>query len=123
MFRGWQRNSLASRNDEGTHMELRQAPTAATRVTVLLLMMAMASTVRAEDPNSTDLRVFEFVSRFYTPVAPGRLEGLVASDGSNHRIAIYWIEPDVFREAASPGFDGVDRSVRLGHRESHKDRG
>jgi hypothetical protein len=45
------------------------------------------------------VRLFEFTARFQLPQAPGWLEGLMASDGSRHRIVVYWIEPYIYRES------------------------
>jgi hypothetical protein len=61
-------------------------------------MMVAVGAARANDPNVADLRVFAFASYFQLPQAPGRLDGLMVSDGTRHRIAIYWIEPYVYRD-------------------------
>ena len=74
--------------------------TASGKVTVLLLMIAGTGVVHARDANGIDLRVFEFTSEFYMLMGRGRLHGLMASDGSQHRIAIYWTEPAVFRDSS-----------------------
>jgi len=74
--------------------------TAAGKVTVLLLMIAGRGAVRAQDASGIGLRVFDFTSEFYMPMGRGRLDGLMASDGSQHRIAIYWTEPAVFRDSS-----------------------
>ena len=71
------------------------------KVTVLLMMMAGPDALRAQDANGGDLHVFEFTSEFNLPMGRGRLDGLMATDGSQHRIAIYWIEPALFRDNAS----------------------
>ncbi len=68
------------------------------RVTVLLFFVAVSGIVRADDANQPNLRLFEFTSDFYMPMGRGRFDGLMVSDGSQHRIAIYWIEPAVFRD-------------------------
>lgn len=73
--------------------------TASGKVTVLLLMMAVPGALRAEDANGIYLRVFEFSSEFYMPIGRSRLDGCMASDGSRHRIATYWLEPAVFRDS------------------------
>ena len=74
-------------------------PGIARRVTVLLLALMVCPLVSAHDPNVSDLRFYEFTCQFQLPMGSGRLEGLMASDGCRHRIAIYWIEPSLFREA------------------------
>src|SRR3989339_406125 len=75
--------------------------TAAGKVTILLLMMAGPSALWAQDANGVDLHVFEFTSEFHMPLGRGRLDGLMACSGSQHRIAIYWNEPALFRDNAS----------------------
>ena len=74
---------------------------AASRVTVLLFLMAGHGAARGEDVHVPDLSVFQFSCRFYFLVGPGHLEGLMVSNGSQHRIAVYWIDPEVFRESTS----------------------
>ncbi|MCX5645284.1 MAG: hypothetical protein NTZ17_11475 [Phycisphaerae bacterium] len=71
------------------------------RVTVLLFFLASNRTLYAQDSNGAGLRVFEFRCEFRMPIAPGHVDGLVASNGHRQRIAIYWIEPALFREASS----------------------
>jgi hypothetical protein len=71
------------------------------RVTVLLLLLGSHKTLYAEERNETSLRVFEFRCEFQMPITPGRYDGLMASDGDRQRIAIYWMEPAMFREAPS----------------------
>ncbi len=70
------------------------------KVTVLVLMIAAPGAVRADDANGIDLRLFEFTSEFYMLMGRGRFDGLMACDGSHYRIAIYWIEPPLFRDRA-----------------------
>ncbi len=70
------------------------------RVTVLLFVITASGTVRADDAECANLRLFEFTSQFYMPMGMGRFDGLMASDCSQHRIAIYWVEPAVFRDHA-----------------------
>ncbi|MBN2312929.1 MAG: hypothetical protein JXM79_03300 [Sedimentisphaerales bacterium] len=67
------------------------------KVTVLLFIIASAE-VCADDANGTHIRLFEFSSEFYMPMGNGRIDGLMAYDGSRHRIAIYWIEPSLYRD-------------------------
>ncbi len=68
-------------------------------VAVLLLFLAGAYAAWAEDTGPLELGVYEFVSDFVTPMAVGRLEGVMASDGRRYRIAFYWVEPYVLRES------------------------
>ncbi len=75
--------------------------TAAGGVAVLFFSIAAYGTAGAEDVSGTSLSVFQFSCDFQFPVGRGRLDGLMVSDGSRYRIAVYWIEPDAFREAAS----------------------
>ncbi len=72
------------------------------RVTALLLLTAAHRPGRAADIHATDLSVFRFSCEFRLLVGRGCVEGLMVSNGSQQRIAVYWIEPDVFRE--SPAF-------------------
>jgi len=74
---------------------------AAGKVTVLLCFLASHGTLCAEESNGAGLQVFEFRCEFRMPPGPGRVDGLMTSDGCRHRIAIYWMEPAVFRESAS----------------------
>jgi hypothetical protein len=71
------------------------------RVTVLLFFLATCGTLHAEESKGSGLRVFEFRCEFRIPPFPGRMDGLMTSDGHRQRIAIYWIEPAMFREAPS----------------------
>jgi hypothetical protein len=73
-------------------------PSMAGWVTALFLMIAASGTVKAGNPDIANLRAFDFTALFELPQSPGRLDGVMASDGSRHRIAIYWIEPYVYRE-------------------------
>ena len=63
--------------------------------------MAGYGVTRGEGVHVTDLSVFHFSCQFQFLVGPGRLDGLMVSNGSQRRIAVYWIEPDVFRAGAS----------------------
>jgi hypothetical protein len=96
----WFRTPLRGDNRSGGR-NLHSALAAAGRVTVLFLMMAGSGVARAEDGNGLHLRVFEFGYRCQMPTVPGRFDGLMASDGSRHRISIYWVEPYVLRESLS----------------------
>ncbi len=86
------------------------------RVTVLLflsagltLMFAQPARLRAaksntegsptQDSTAESLRACDFSCEFYLPMGPGRLEGRIVSDASRSRIAIYWIEPGIYRES------------------------
>jgi len=70
-------------------------------VTVLLLLVGGHSVTHGKDVHGTDLSVFQFSCQFQFLMGPGRLDGLMVSNGSRQRIAIYWIEPDVFRESSA----------------------
>lgn len=70
----------------------------ASKVAALLLMVAAASATPVQDSNGINLSMFQFTSECDTILGHCRLDGLMASDGSQHRIAIYWIEPAVFRD-------------------------
>ena len=65
---------------------------------VLLCTFVGHSAVHGEDRNESSPWTFTFACEFELPIGRGCLEGLMASDGSQHRIAIYWIEPDIFRD-------------------------
>jgi hypothetical protein len=68
------------------------------KVTVLFFIIAKLGAVQADETSRTDMRLFEFTSEFYLPTGDGRLDGLMASDGSRQRIVIYWIEPTVYHD-------------------------
>jgi hypothetical protein len=85
-------------NAKNTLSRLTLVLTTCVKVTVLLFIVAAPAAVRADDAMGIDLRLFEFTSEFYMPMGMGRFDGLMASDGSRHRIAIYWVEPAVFRD-------------------------
>ncbi len=90
--------SVANRN-RPCFLPLLDAFVATGRVAVLLLFLIYAYDAAAHDTASVEPRVFQFSCEFQFPVGRGHLDGLMASDGSRQRIAIYWIEPDVFRES------------------------
>jgi len=69
------------------------------KVTVLLFIISVSGAMRADGSISTDIHLFEFTSEFYMPMGNGRIDGLMASDGSRQRIAIYWIEPAVYHDS------------------------
>jgi hypothetical protein len=73
------------------------------RVAVLLLLVSRynTDTIQAEEAPPSSLCLFSFSCEFGLGVGHGRLDGLMASNGVQHRIALYWIEPDVFREGTS----------------------
>lgn len=107
MFAARQQWTLISRRSATTLSRLSGVLAGAGRVAVLFLVIASCRCVRTHltqfcqgaSANEPAVRAFEFTSEFYTPMAPGRLEGLIASDGSQARIAVYWIEPYLFRES------------------------
>jgi len=99
MFEVYQYQKLITARMRNSFRRVFLALTALGKVTVLLFMIVLSGTVRADDANQPNLRLFEFTSDFYMPpMGRGRIDGLMASDGSQHRIAIYWIEPIVFRD-------------------------
>lgn len=69
------------------------------KVTVLLFMITVSSTMYAGETGRIDLRLFEFTSEFYMLMGNGRIDGLLATDNSKSRIAIYWIEPAVYHDS------------------------
>ena len=69
------------------------------KVTVLLFIIILGA-VRAGGASGTDMHLFEFTSEFYMPMGNGRIDGLMASDVSRQRIAIYWIEPAVYHDSS-----------------------
>lgn len=89
-----------SRNLRGSSTRLRARAVAGV-VAVLLFWITRHGTAGASDASQAGPSIFQFTCEFRCSVGRGHLEGLLASDGSQHRIAIYWIEPDVFRESAS----------------------
>lgn len=100
---------LRGKKVEGIRRKLSSMLAAGGAVTVLFFLMAWRGIARADadevrqtkDVNAADLRVFEFSCEFHIPVGQGRLDGLMAARGSHQRIAIYWVEPDLFRESAT----------------------
>jgi hypothetical protein len=86
---------------EGTCSRVFTLAATARRVVVLLLIIAGSGAACDDDTDSLALRVFEFNCCYQMPTVPGRFDDLMASDGSRHRIAIYWIEPYVLRESTS----------------------
>jgi len=69
------------------------------KVTVLFFILILG-VVRADGSGRTDVRLFEFTSEFYMPMGNGHIDGLMASDSSRQRIAIYWIEPAVYHDSS-----------------------
>jgi len=78
--------------------KLRLILTGCGKVTVLFILLASPGPMRADNVNGIGLRQFEFTSEFYMPMGRGRFDGLMACDGSQYRIAIYWIEPAVYHD-------------------------
>ena len=68
------------------------------KVTVLLILVTCPGPMRADNVNGVGMRLFEFTSEFYMPMGRGIFNGLMASDGSGYRIAIYWMEPAVYHD-------------------------
>lgn len=71
------------------------------KVTVLLFCLIACRTPTVRGDAENDSCVFEFRCEFWMPISPGRVDGLMATDGRRQRIAIYWMEPAMFREAPS----------------------
>lgn len=69
------------------------------RVTVLFFILASSRCLGVQRSAESNFRAFEFRCEFQMPIAPGRVDGFMACDGRRQRIAIYWAEPPVFREA------------------------
>jgi len=67
-------------------------------VTVLLILVVCPGPMRAANVNGVGMRLLEFTSEFYMPMGRGRFNGLMAYDGSQYRIAIYWMEPAVYHD-------------------------
>lgn len=70
-------------------------------IAVLLFLIAGHGVAYGEGVHARDFSVYQFSCHFQFSVGPGRLDGLMVSSGSRCRIAVYWIEPDVFREGTS----------------------
>ena len=68
------------------------------KVTVLLILLASPGPMRADNVNGIGVRLFEFTSEFYMPMGRGRFNGLMASDGTQYRITIYWMGPTVYHD-------------------------
>lgn len=79
------------------------------RVTVLFFLLTGLGSVRAEsdglnrveDPNGVNLCAFEFTCELQSSMGQFRLDGLMASDGCQDRIAVYWTEPAALRDTTS----------------------
>ncbi|MEN6428412.1 MAG: hypothetical protein ABFE13_23955 [Phycisphaerales bacterium] len=67
-------------------------------VAVLLSSTAGYSAASAEDISRTDISIFQFTCKSQSRLGRGCLDGLMASNGLQQRITIYWIEPDIFRD-------------------------
>ena len=70
--------------------------TTATAAALLGLIVGM-SPLFAHDFQAGTATLFEFSAKCKATIGPGYVEGLVASDGSTCRIAIYWMEPEFLR--------------------------
>ena len=73
--------------------------TSSNKVTVLLLMTTLSGVACAQDAKGVDPSLFEFTSEFHTNIGSCRLDGLMACDGSQYRIVVYWVEPAVFHDS------------------------
>jgi hypothetical protein len=83
------------------HSRRLSAPMMARGVTVLLLFLAGHTPLWAGKTHEGNFAIFEFRCEFRMPPGPGRAAGLIASASRRQRIAIYWMEPAMFREAPS----------------------
>jgi len=99
MFESYQYHNLIAVRMRNIFRRVLLVLTASFKVTVLLFIIAVPGAVHAGESSRTDVRLFEFTSAFYLPMGDGRLFGLMASDGSRQRIAIYWIEPAVYHDS------------------------
>jgi hypothetical protein len=70
------------------------------KVTVLFFIIATPGAVHANEKSRLDMHLFEFTSESYMLMGLGRLYGLMASNDSRQRIAIYWIEPPVYHDSS-----------------------
>lgn len=93
--------------DESTYDKLRsdclgwlRMHVAAGGVTVLLLFLGNRPAFGAQDIERC-VHLFEFRCEFRIPAVSGHLDGFMASDGRQQRIAIHWVEPYMVREAPS----------------------
>lgn len=68
-------------------------------VTVLFIAVTGLATACAQETIDQHLEIFEFTSEFSMPRGKGFVEGLMASNGPQVRIALYWIEPAMFRDS------------------------
>lgn len=89
MFGAFKYRELRTTMTRGILPRLFHVLTAWSKVTVLLFIVGAAAEVRADDVTGTDIHLFEFTSEFYMVRGNGRIDGLMASDGSQYRIAIY----------------------------------
>ena len=67
--------------------------------TVLFFLIAGSALAFAEASLGTTPRLFEFSTTYQTGMGPGGFDGLMASDGSRCRIAVFWTEPAILRES------------------------
>jgi len=79
------------------------------KVTVLLFCLIACRTPTVRGDAENDSCVFEFRCEFWMPISPGRVDGLMATDGRRQRIAIYWMEPAMFREGERPANPSLQR--------------
>ena len=67
-------------------------------VTVLLFEGTLCGAVSCNDINKTDLCLFEFKSEFFVSMGRFHLDGFMACNGPQYRIAVYWFEPAIMRD-------------------------
>jgi hypothetical protein len=70
-------------------------------VAVLWLLMPASGAALKDDTCGSHAHVREFAGQFYTVLGRVFLDGLMVSDGSRSRIAVYWVEPAPLRDNSS----------------------
>ena len=75
-------------------------PRMAGRVAVLLLIFAGPAGIHRLAANDVDLLAFDFTADVFTPMGRSHFKGRMATDGTRHRIALYWAEPGRVRDDA-----------------------
>ena len=70
------------------------------RVAVLLVILGASGGIHRLGANDVDPLAFDFTADVFTPMGRSHFRGLMATDGSRHRIALYWAEPGRVRDDA-----------------------
>jgi len=71
------------------------------KVTVLLWLLAGAGVARTQIADERERPVFTFSSDVFATMGLRRFNGLMTTDGTRYRIAIYWTEPRLVRHSTS----------------------